>query len=225
MQSQPLTPAIVQAAIQRHWTERAATYDEATDHGLHTEAQRQAWLALIQRWGGPEPLDVLDVGCGTAFLALQLAALGHRVSGIDGTEAMLMLARAKASQAGLAIDFRLADAAALPFAPASFDLLIERCVLWTIPDPPTALAEWARVLRPGGRLILIEHPGRRTPRTGYEPIRSALPLFSGRPAPEIAALVEATGLVDPSVEHLTNQVLWGGPQERPRYALSARKPS
>src|SRR5215208_1190284 len=107
MQAEPLTSGFVQDAIRRHWTGRAATYDDDTDHGLHSEAQREAWLALIERWAGAEPLDALDVGCATGFLALQLAELGHRAAGVDGAEVMLTLARAKASQAELAIDFRL----------------------------------------------------------------------------------------------------------------------
>jgi ubiquinone/menaquinone biosynthesis C-methylase UbiE len=224
MPSEPLTPAIVQETIRRHWTGRAPTYDSDADHDLHSEAQRQAWLTLIQRWAGPEPLDALDVGCGTAFLALQLAGLGHRVVGIDGTEAMLTLGRAKASQAGLAIDFRLADAAEVPFAPASFDLVIERHVIWTLPDPAAALADWARVLRPGGRLILIEHPAHRVERDGYGSIRSALPLFSGQSAAKIAAVVEAAGFTDPVVEPMTDTVLFGTVLEQQRYALLARKP-
>ena len=224
MPAEPPTPAFVQDAIRRHWTGRAATYDNDVDHGLHSEAQRQAWLDLLQRWAGDKPLDALDVGCGTAFLALQLAGLGHRAVGVDGTEAMLALARAKASQAGLVIDFRLADAAELPFPPASFDLVIERHVIWTLPDPAAALADWARVLRPGGRLVLIEHPGRRVEREGYGPISSSLPLFSDQPAAKIAALVVAAGLADAVVEPLTDDVLFGGPAERERYALLARKP-
>jgi ubiquinone/menaquinone biosynthesis C-methylase UbiE len=226
MQAEPLTLAIVRDTIRRHWTDRAATYDDNAVRSLHSEAQREAWLTLIQRWAGAEPLDALDVGCGTGFLALQLAELGHRAVGVDGAEAMLTLARAKASQAGLEIEFRLADAAELPFAPASFDLIIERHVLWTLPNPAAALAEWARVLRPGGRLILIEHPGRgpgTTSLADYAPISSALPLVDGRSA-EVAPAVEASGLVNPFVELLTDEVLWGGPQARERYALSARKP-
>src|ERR1051325_3059461 len=155
MPAEPLTPALVQDTIRRRWTGRAAAYDKDTDHGLHSEAQREAWLALIRRWAGTELSDVLDVGCATGFLALQLAGLGHRTTAVDGVEAMLTVARAKAHQAELAVDFRLADAAALPFAPASFDLVIERHVLWTLPDPSAALTDWARVLRPGGRLVLI----------------------------------------------------------------------
>jgi ubiquinone/menaquinone biosynthesis C-methylase UbiE len=226
MQADPLSPAIVKDTIQRHWTGRAATYDDAAVRSLHTAAQRQAWLTLLQHWAGAAPLDALDVGCGTGFLALQLAGLGHRAVGVDGAEAMLTVARSKASQAGFAIDFRLGDAAELPFAPGSFDLVIERHVIWTLPDPAAALADWARVLRPGGRLILIEHPGRgpgTTSLADYAPITSALPLVGARSA-DIALLVETSGLADPFVELLTDEVLWGGPQERERYALSARKP-
>jgi ubiquinone/menaquinone biosynthesis C-methylase UbiE len=227
MPAEPLTPAIVQETILRHWTDRAATFDDDPDHGLHTEAQREAWRALLQRWAGAEPLDTLDVGCGTGFLALQLAELGHRAAGVDGAEAMLTLARAKASQAGLAIDFRLADAAELPFAPTSFDLVIERDVLWTLPDPAAALAEWARVLRPGGRLLLIEVQNRSADRhrgrLDYAPITSALPLLYSTAA-EVASLVTVTGLADLLVEPLTDEVLWGGRPENSRYALSARKP-
>jgi SAM-dependent methyltransferase len=224
MPAEPLTSKIVKDTIQRHWTGRAATYNNDAIHGLHGEGQRQAWLALILHWAGAEPLDALDVGCGTGFLALHLATLGHRVVGVDGAEAMLTVARAKARQAGLAIDFQLADAAALPFAPGSFDLVMERHVLWTMPDPAGSLADWARVLRLGGRLILIEDHGQVSRHADYETIRSALPLVSGRPATEIIPLVEATGLTGPAVEPLTDEVLWGGPAENPRFALSARKP-
>jgi ubiquinone/menaquinone biosynthesis C-methylase UbiE len=227
MTAEPFDPAIVRETIHRHWSGRAATYDNDTDHGLHSAAQRQAWLALIRRWAGPEPLDALDVGCATGFLALHLAELGHRVTAVDAAEAMLTVARAKASQAGLAIDFRLADAAELPFAPASFDLVIERHVLWTLPDPPAALAAWARVLRPGGRLVLIEvqqrNADRESGRTDYAPISRALPLLYSTTT-EIAPLVEAAGLTELVVEPLTDEVLWGGRPENARSALSARKP-
>ena len=170
---------------------------------------------MIQRWAGAAPLDALDVGCGTGFLALQLAGLGHRAVGVDGAEAMLTVARAKASQAGLAIDFRLADAAELPFAPASFDLVIERHVLWTLPDPAAALADWARVLRPGGRLILIEDqvavPGRRAPTTRRSAARCRSSAVS--PPRRSPPWSRPAGLTDPVVEPLTDEVLWGGPPE------------
>ena len=94
---------------------------------------------------------MLDAGCGTGILSLELAGRGHRVTGIDYAPEMLALAKEKANAAGAAIRFEHADAEALPFAPASFDLVITRHVLWTLPHPEAAIIEWTRVLRPGGR--------------------------------------------------------------------------
>jgi ubiquinone/menaquinone biosynthesis C-methylase UbiE len=222
--AEPLPTTAVKDAVWSHWGGRAATFDAAPNHGLHNGEQRRAWRALIERWAGSPPIDALDVGCGTGFLALQLAALGHRVAGLDGAEQMLALARSKAAEAALSLDLRLGDAEALPFGPASFDLVIERHVLWTLPNPATALAEWARVLRPGGRLVLIEGVGGGTVNPDYERIRGALPLFGGRPAEVLAELAATAGLVGAVSQPLMDEVLWGRAVERERYALLARKP-
>jgi ubiquinone/menaquinone biosynthesis C-methylase UbiE len=221
---QPLSPSVVKETVRRHWAGRAATFDQAPNHGLHSEPQRAAWLELLRTWSGSEPLDALDVGCGTGFLALLLAHLGHRVAGVDVAEEMLRLAREKAAAAGRAIAFRPADAERLPFEDASFDLIVERHVIWTLPDPHGALAEWGRVLRPGGRLVLIEGAWQTTGHADYALIRDALPLYGGRPAAELAVLVAASGLAEPEAEPLMDAVLWGEAPERERYALHARKP-
>src|ERR1700738_3570318 len=96
-----LDVAAVKDAVRRHWSVRAATFDDAPNHGLHTPAQASAWQVHLRRWAGPHPVDVLDIGCGTGFLALQLASLGHRVHGIDASAEMLAFARAKAARARL----------------------------------------------------------------------------------------------------------------------------
>ena len=155
--------AHVKEVVRRHWAARAAGFDAGPTHGLLSDAQRAAWANRLRRWAGTTPLDVLDVGCGTGFLALQLAALGHRARGIDVAEEMLAIARDKAVQAGLALTFERADAEVLPYDDRSFDLLVERHVIWTLPQPADALAEWSRVLRRRGRLILIEGNCARVP--------------------------------------------------------------
>jgi len=81
--------ATVKDVVRRHWAGRAADFDVGPTHGLLTERQRAAWSERLVRWAGREPLDVLDVGCGTGFLALQLAQMGHRVIGIDVADEML----------------------------------------------------------------------------------------------------------------------------------------
>jgi ubiquinone/menaquinone biosynthesis C-methylase UbiE len=215
----------VKEVVRRHWAKRAAEFDKGATHGLLSDEQREAWAARLGRWAGPAPLDVLDIGCGTGFLALQLATLGHRVSGVDAAREMLDLARSKAEAAGLTLSLHQADAEHLPFfEPATFDLLVERHVIWTLPDPAGALAEWRRVLRSHGRLLLIEGDWRQGSdrRTDeYVEIRDALPLYGGRPAADLYSLLFAAGFVDLTVEPLMDAALWGSPSERERYALIA----
>src|SRR6266487_5880050 len=104
--------------IRQHWDRRASSFDEETGHGLVGDDQRRAWLDLLSRLVGSAPRRVLDVGCGTGFLALRLAELGHTVTGIDLAPKMIEQARRKAEQADLQIEFRVRDAAALDFSDA-----------------------------------------------------------------------------------------------------------
>ena len=220
-------PMAIKEIVRQHWAARAATFDQAPNHSLHSAEQRAAWLARILAWAGERPLNALDVGCGTGFLALLLAELGHRVAGVDAADEMLTLARAKAEASGLTIDLRRGDADRLPFADASFDLIVERHVIWTLPDPVASLREWSRALRPGGRLVLIEGDWRSgdiaATATDYQPIKDALPLYGGRPAAELAGFVSAAGLDMAAVEPLLDPVLWGETSARERYALLAEK--
>lgn len=225
MSSESLDAASVKAVVFRHWGGRAATYDDAPQHAAHDDVQRAGWLARLAAWTGPTPLDVLDVGCGTGFLALQCASLGHRVVGLDATAEMLAVARTKAEQAGLQIELRRGDAEALPFEDRRFDLVIERHVVWTLPEPGRALADWQRVLRPGGRLVLIEGHWGSHPSPDYQPIVQALPFHGGRPSAELVGLVSETGFVDVRLEPLDDPSLWGCQPSDERYAILAQAPT
>jgi len=196
---------IVKQQVAAHWGRRAAHFDEDFGHSIRTEAERAAWNRVFDlALGGRTRLDALDAGCGTGFLSLELAGRGHRVTGIDFAPAMLELAKAKAGEAGAAVRFDEADAEQLPFAAGSFDLVMTRHVLWTLPHPEAAIDEWIRVLRPGGRLAVIDGhslvaPGseqamsaRRSPE--YADIGDRLPFLMGKPQVEIEALFRAHGL-------------------------------
>lgn len=142
--------------IRAHWDRRAAKFDKRGGHGLVSDEQREAWHDLLSRLVGRAPQRALDVGCGTGFLALRLAELGHVVTGVDLSAQMIEQARAKADQAALEIEFRVGDAAHLDSADKAYDLVVARHVIWNLPDPERGVAEWLRVLRPGGRLLLVE---------------------------------------------------------------------
>jgi ubiquinone/menaquinone biosynthesis C-methylase UbiE len=196
---------VVKRNVAAHWGKRAAHFDQDFGHSIGTPAERAAWdrmfgLAL----GGRPGLEALDIGCGTGFLSLELAARGHRVTGIDFASEMLAIAKEKAAAAGASVRFEHADAENLPFAPASFDLVITRHVLWTLPHPETALSEWIRVLRPGGRVAVIDGhslvvPGEEQAYSArrsaeYAPIGDQLPFLMGKPQEDIEALFRAKGL-------------------------------
>jgi ubiquinone/menaquinone biosynthesis C-methylase UbiE len=99
---------------------------------------------------------VLEVAIGTGR-NLPFYPRDRRLTGIDVTPAMLSVARARARDLGVPVALLLADAQALPFGEASFDNVVCTLALNAIPDDRAAVAEMYRVLRPGGRLVLLGH--------------------------------------------------------------------
>ena len=213
----------IKELVRQHWDWRAADFDKEASHGLLNETQAKAWHQLISRIAGPAVLDALDVGCGTGFLSLLLAQLGHHVIGIDVAGKMLDKARTKAASLGLTVQFRHADAEFPDLAAGSFDLIVERHVLWTLPHPATALDNWRHLLRPEGRMVLIEgHWNGMEPRDEYTEIRDQLPLFGGRPEDEIAELIRSHGFSLVTTEPLMDPALWTEQPKHPRYLITAR---
>jgi SAM-dependent methyltransferase len=99
--------------------------------------------------------DAIDAMCGTGRYAGHLADRGHRVRGFDSSPGMLDLARAKLPE----VEFELADVAALPVADASADVIVNALAINHVDDLGPAFAEAARVLRPGGHLLLCSMVG------------------------------------------------------------------
>jgi ubiquinone/menaquinone biosynthesis C-methylase UbiE len=99
---------------------------------------------------------VLDVGCGPAEVLVRLARLSPtlRLTGVDVDAPMIDRARRKAARAHVAPTFVVADAASLPFADGSFDLVVSSFAVHHWPDPHAGLAEAMRVLKPGGKAII-----------------------------------------------------------------------
>jgi ubiquinone/menaquinone biosynthesis C-methylase UbiE len=197
----------VKQQVAAHWNRRAPGFDADFGHSIRTAAERAAWDRILDLVvGGRGALDALDVGCGTGFLSLELAGRGHRVTGIDFAPQMLAEARKKAATQGVAVRFEAGDAEQLRFAEGSFDLVMTRHVLWTLPHPEQAIDEWIRVLRPGGRLaamdsqfdpsVLERSPQNARSSAEYAGIGDRLPFLGGRPQSEIEALFRAHGLAD-----------------------------
>ncbi len=214
----------IKTAVSRYWSGRAAEFDRGPSHGVLNEAQQQAWLALLREVAGPPPLTVLDVGCGTGFLALRMAELGHTAVGIDLAEEMLAVAQRKVEGVGLPVTFRLGDAEAPPQDGAPYDVILERHVIWTLPQPREAVRAWRALLRPGGLLMLIEGIFEMSDRTIYQDLAAELPLYGGRPAEELASLLESEGFMQTAVRPLMDAALWVETPTRPRFMVTGRRP-
>jgi ubiquinone/menaquinone biosynthesis C-methylase UbiE len=100
--------------------------------------------------------EILEIAVGTGR-NLRHYPPGTRLSGIELSAEMLAIAKRRADDAGIDADLRLGDAQALEFPDASFDTVVCTLALCTIPDDAKAVAEVRRVLRPGGRFLLLEH--------------------------------------------------------------------
>ena len=208
------------AEIRRYWDDFAAEYDSYPDHGLLDSDTRSAWKDLLRTGLPTTPSVVADLACGTGTMSVLMAELGHRVSGVDLSAEMVRLAQAKAAPHGSAIDVQQGDAGDPPFEPGTFDVVFARHILWTLPDPTEALRRWAALLRPGGRMVLVEG------RWGLESAadKPALPWSAGVPSEELAAVVgELVG--ECTVVQLTDSVYWGKDIEHERYLLRAVAPA
>lgn len=144
----------VDARLRVYWDEDSRTYDRWPDHGVRSRAERAAWASELSRLLPAGTLRVLDVGAGTGFLSLTAARLGHEVTALDVSAGMLAQLEASAAREGLRVQTVCAAAHEPPDGP--FDAVIERLVMWTLPDPQAALSAWRAVTVPEGRLVVVE---------------------------------------------------------------------
>ena len=124
--------------VRAYWDADAATYDDTPDHGAASPAERAAWNAALARLLPTPPARVLDAGAGTGFLSLACGRLGHRVTALDLSPAMLARLRAAAERDDLTVEVVEGEATSPP--PGPFQAVVERHLLWTLPDPAAALA-------------------------------------------------------------------------------------
>ncbi|MFN8223721.1 MAG: class I SAM-dependent methyltransferase [Gaiellales bacterium] len=137
------------------YDEMASVFEQhARDSPYNAHYDRPSVLALL---GDVRGLRVLDAGCGPGLYAEELVARGAEIVAVDGSEAMVELARRRL---GSSADVRLVDLnAALPFADGQFDVVLSALVVHHLDDRRAALREAFRVLVPGGRMVLsTQHP-------------------------------------------------------------------
>jgi ubiquinone/menaquinone biosynthesis C-methylase UbiE len=161
--------------------------------------------------------EVLEVGIGTGR-NLPHYRSGVRLTGVELSPAMLKIARTRARELGVEIDLRVGDAQALEFPDQSFDNVVCTLSLCTIPDDRAAIREVRRVLRPGGRFLLLEHV-----RSPLLPVRLGQRLLD-----PLAVRFEADHLLREPLEHLRAEGFEVERLERSKLGIveriAARKP-
>ena len=144
--------ALFKAFEAEGWTRKAKTYDRLTGR-----ATARLVVPLLEAAGVQSGTRVLDVACGPGHIAAEAAAMGAVPVGLDLAEGMVGLARARYAE----IEFQQGDAERLRFADASFDAVVAGFVVNHLPRPERALAEFVRVVAPGGRVAVTvwDRPG------------------------------------------------------------------
>jgi SAM-dependent methyltransferase len=144
----------LQDRINEFWSWRGNS-GQPGDLAIRNEDELKTWMSVLQPLLPPAPADVVDLGTGQGFIALVMAALGHRTRGFDLAQGQLDRAREYGARSTNPPVFEIGDAAAPPLEPSSVDVLASRDVLWTLLDPATAFRNWFTIIRPGGRLLVF----------------------------------------------------------------------
>ncbi len=199
--------------VRRHYDRNAAGYDQLI-----------APFERVLFGGGREWVcsraqgEVLEIAAGTGR-NLPFYPEGVRLVGVELSPGMLEIARRRAQELSVQAELRVGDAHDLPFPDASFDTVVATLALCTIPDDSRAVAEAARVLRPGGLLLLLEHV-----RSPILPVRILQRAFN-----PLTVLIENDHLLREPLRHIQDAGLVVEHLERSKWGvverLAARKPS
>lgn len=144
------------ATAQEYFSRVAADWDQV--RSLHApEAVVEA--AILDTVGERRYPALLDIGTGTGRMLELLASRAERLVGLDASHSMLAVARANIERADLGanrVELRHGDVYAMPFEPAAFDLVVVHQVLHYLDDPARAVTAAARLVAPGGRLLVVD---------------------------------------------------------------------
>jgi ubiquinone/menaquinone biosynthesis C-methylase UbiE len=212
--------------IAEYWDLRSRSYAKGVT--ANRDEEKEVWKRCLSPITAKLQIRrALDVGVGAGFLSFVLHDMGIDVAGMDISLGMLSQAKEASCRKGSDLHLFQGDAESLPFQSSSFDLVVSRHLLWTLPHPDRALAEWMRILRPGGRILAIDgnwfdpSAGKRLARklsgllanfsndrnpvpfrSFYEPIEDHLPLYHESKPNRCLELFQAAGLDGVALDRL-----------------------
>ena len=164
--------------IENKWTEASGDYDDIIQRQLSSKRTVSYWTKELKRLLGPEPLRILEVGCGPGFMSIIAARLGHEVRAVDGSSGMVEIARRNMQHYRQTVEICQEDGVTLPLEQEqSYDVILSRDVVWTLYDPEKAFRRWKDVLKPGGKIIYFDGDYRTTEPTLKNKIRMKIADF------------------------------------------------
>jgi ubiquinone/menaquinone biosynthesis C-methylase UbiE len=209
----------IKELVAHKWDLASETFDTHVGHGIQSEKERDAWKRTFREVFQGNGLKILDVGCGTGELSLLFSEMGHEVTGIDISRKMIEIAKIKAKAFEANIIFEEGDAENPGYNASSFDIIFNRHLLWTLPNPKTAVENWRKVLKKGGMVVIIDGVWdngslrsrfrmtasdlltlfieRKDPRKGHgrysKELKASLPNFGGAPLEKVKEYLSSTG--------------------------------
>lgn len=209
--------------VQQQFGANAERYVRSRVHAQGQSLNRMVMLAAPEAdW------LALDVAPGGGHSAMAVAAHVRRVVALDITEAMLQAAREYARRLGRTdIVWVRGDGGRLPWTSATFDLVTCRVALHHFPDQAAAVHEWARVLKPGGRLVLVDNiapddAAAETYINTFEKLRDPSHVWMHRLG-QLVAFVQTAGLVVEHTERLVKPMQFHAWMERMQVATSVQR--
>lgn len=138
------------------WSVGSGNYDQIIQDELNSDRPGKWQKKILSQVDSSQPLEILDIGCGPGFFTIVLGQLGHKMTAIDGADGMLEKAVKNIKASRVKADIFKMDCQKLDFPDNTFDLVVSRNVTHALQDHPGAYAEWKRVLKPGGVLLIFD---------------------------------------------------------------------
>jgi len=224
--AQPLAKALasrLERVLQRRTDESSGFFDRLGSRWdqLRSAAFGDAFAFEAMLGLLPREWTVADIGTGTGFLLPSLAARFERVIAVDASPAMLGCAKRRAADAGATnVEFQQGDLGKLPIGDGACDAAIACLVLHHVAKPQEALSELHRILRPGGRALIVEQRAHEN-QVFYETMQD---LWWGFDATGLTEQMSAAGFADVSIMPLHRRETASGRMEAPDlFAISATK--
>lgn len=211
--------------ISDYWDEQSSVFDQE-----HNTEDLLAWEAVLERLLGLDKnKSVLDLGTGTGFLANMTSKMGYSTIGIDISKEMMKIGVQHANNVQANTIYMEGSVLNLPFMDNSVDYIINCRLIWTLIEVDTAIYEWNRILKPGGKIYcfnrMLDGVGLTSNEVNiyHDDTVNELLEIKGAPMEELIDLLERNGLIEVKIEKLPGLTRPGFDYE-PWFVLMGTKP-